>query len=152
MRRSLLAVQYIFGHHIQLDFGSVLGPNGQIMLPDDTIMEVLHAHVRAEAIIDFSVQSTFIAFTALEQYMQSHWIPRHDSSEFPSKQSSYLQYGVDFMITKGYFVLLQLILIPFLHLTMPQEMIGLLETYKNSSLPWPTTAVLTVRIQSDHNT
>ena len=42
-----------------------IGP-GQIMLPDDTIMGVLHAHVRAEAITDFSVQSTFAAFTALE--------------------------------------------------------------------------------------
>ena len=78
------AVQYVFGHRIQLDFGSVLGPNGQIMLPDDTIMEVLHAHVRAEAITDFSVQSTFTAFTPLEQYMQSHWIPMHDSSGFPT--------------------------------------------------------------------
>lgn len=78
------AVQYVFCHRVQLDFGSVLGPNGQIMLPDDTIMEVLRAHVRAEAITDFSVQSTFTAFTALEQYMQSHWIPMHDSSGFPT--------------------------------------------------------------------
>ena len=44
------AVQYVFCHRVQLDFGSVLGPNGQIMLPDDTIMEVLRAHVRAQAI------------------------------------------------------------------------------------------------------
>ena len=78
------AVQYVFSHRVQLDFGSVLGPNGQIMLPDDTIMEVLHAHVRAESITDFSVQSTFTAFTALEQYMQSHWIPMYDSSGFPT--------------------------------------------------------------------
>jgi hypothetical protein len=62
------AVQYVFTHRVQLDFGSVLGPNGQIILPDDTIMEVLHAHVRAEAIT--------------KQYMQSHWIPMHDSSGF----------------------------------------------------------------------
>jgi hypothetical protein len=78
------AVQYVFTHRVQLDFGSVLGPNGQIILPDDTIMEVLHAHVRAEAITNFSVQSTFRAFTALEQYMRSHWIPMHDSSGFPT--------------------------------------------------------------------
>ena len=66
------AVQYVFCHRVQLDFGSVLGPSGQIMLPDDAIMEVPHAQVRAEVITDFSVQSTFTAFTALEQYMQSH--------------------------------------------------------------------------------
>ena len=71
----------------------------------------------------------------------------------PSKGSSYLQYGVSFMMIMGYFVSLQLILIPFLLLTMPQE-IGLLEIYKSLSLPdpWPTTVALTVRTQSDHKT
>ena len=47
------AVLFVFSHRRQLDFGSVLGSNGQIMLPDDVILHVLHAHVRAEAITDF---------------------------------------------------------------------------------------------------
>ena len=51
----------------------------------------------------------------------------------PSKGSSYLQYGVSFMMIMGYFVSLQLILIPFLLLTMPQE-IGLLEIKFESSM------------------
>ena len=55
------------------------------------------------------------------------------------------------MTIMGYFVSLQLIIIPFLLLTMPQE-IGLLEIYKSLSLPWPTTVALTVRTRSDHNT
>lgn len=51
------AVLFVFSHRRQLDFGSVLGSNGQIMLPDDVILHVLHAHVRAEAITDFPLQS-----------------------------------------------------------------------------------------------
>ena len=78
------AVKYVFAHRKQLDFGSVLGPNGQIRLPDSTIMRILYAHIRAEVITDFSVQPTFSAFTALEQYMRSRWIPLHDSSGFPT--------------------------------------------------------------------
>ena len=39
------AVQYVFAHRKQLDFGSVFGSNGQIMLSDTAPMQVLHAHV-----------------------------------------------------------------------------------------------------------
>lgn len=78
------AVEYVFAHRKQLDFGSVLGPNGQIGLPDPTIMRILYAHVRAEVITDFSVQPTFSSFTALEQFMRSRWIPLYDSSGFPT--------------------------------------------------------------------
>ena len=78
------AVEYVFAHRKQLDFGSVLGPNGQIRLPDATIMRVLHAHIRAEIITDFSVQPTFSAFAAFQEYMRSRWIPLHDSSGFPT--------------------------------------------------------------------
>ena len=49
-------------HWKQLDFGSMLGPNGEIMLEDDTILRILHVHVRAEAITNLSFQSTFSAF------------------------------------------------------------------------------------------
>ena len=78
------AVDYVFAHRKQLDFGSVLGPNSQIWLPDATIMRILHAHVRAEAITDFSVQPTFSGFAALKRFMRSHWIPLYDSSGFPT--------------------------------------------------------------------
>lgn len=37
------AVKFVFSHRKQLDFGSVLGPNGQISLSDDTILQVLCA-------------------------------------------------------------------------------------------------------------
>ena len=36
------AVLFVFSHRRQLDFGSVLGSNGQIMLPDDVILHVLN--------------------------------------------------------------------------------------------------------------
>ena len=78
------AVDYVFAHRKQLDFGSVLGPNGQIGLPDPTIMRILYAHVRAELITDFSVQPTFSAFAALQEYMRSRWIPLYDDSGFPT--------------------------------------------------------------------
>ena len=35
------AVYIVFSHRKQLDFGSVLGPNGQIRLPDPTIIKIL---------------------------------------------------------------------------------------------------------------
>ena len=54
------AVEYVFAHRKQLDFGSVLGPTGQIMLPDNKILEIMHAHIRAEVITDFSVQPASI--------------------------------------------------------------------------------------------
>ena len=138
-------------------------------------MEILHAHMREEAITDFSVQSTFTAFTALEQYMQSHRIPMYDSSGFPTgvghgvlcnirypthtycggtttqQGEQLLAIWSQFHDDYGIFCIAAANLIPFLLLTMPQE-IGLLEMYKSLSLPWPTTVVLTVRTQSDHNT
>ena len=48
-------VQYVFAHRKQLDFGSVLGSNGQIMLSDSALIQVLYAHVRVETITDFSL-------------------------------------------------------------------------------------------------
>ena len=78
------AVKYVFSHRKQLDFGSVLGPNGQIMLPDRKILQILYAHVRAEVITEFSVKPTFTAFTALKNYLQSRWIPMHDSDGWPT--------------------------------------------------------------------
>ena len=80
------AVQYVFAHHKQLDFSSVLGPDGQIMLSDTTLIQVLHAHahahVRVETITDFSLQPSFTAFTALREYMETHWIPmEYDNPE-----------------------------------------------------------------------
>ena len=79
------AVYFVFAHRKQLDFGSVLGPNGQIMLQDSTILDVLHAHVRAEAITDLSFQPTFSAFEPLRQFLQSYWIPLYDDGGFPSR-------------------------------------------------------------------
>ena len=60
------AVEYVFAHRKQLDFGSVLG---QIMFPDSKILKILHDHIRAEVITDFSVQPTFVSFTTLQRYM-----------------------------------------------------------------------------------
>ena len=69
----------------------------------------------------------------------------------PSKGSSCLQYGINFMTIMGYFVSLQLIWILFLLFTMPQQT-GLLEIYSTSNLPWPAIAVLTARTWSDTHT
>ena len=82
------AVQYVFAHRKQLDFGSVLGPNGQILLSDEDLIQVLHAHIRVETITDFSLQPSFTAFTALREYMESHWIPM--DNEYPRKSYGYL--------------------------------------------------------------
>ena len=78
------AVEYVFAHRKQLDFGSVLGPTGQIMLPDNKILEIMHAHIRAEVITDFSVQPTFASFTMLQRYMRAKWIPVYDSDGYPT--------------------------------------------------------------------
>ena len=37
------AVQFVFAHRKQLDFGSLLGPNGSIELSDTALIQVLHA-------------------------------------------------------------------------------------------------------------
>ena len=52
------AVKYVFFHRKQLNFGSVWGSNGQIRLPDSTIIKILYSHDRAEVITDFSVQQS----------------------------------------------------------------------------------------------
>ena len=36
-----------FAHRDELDFYSVLDGNGDVFLPDELVMKVLHAHVRA---------------------------------------------------------------------------------------------------------
>lgn len=72
------AVQFVFAHRKQLDFGSVLGSNGQIMLSDTVLMKVLYAHVRVETITDFSLQPSFQAYSALREYMETRWIPMDD--------------------------------------------------------------------------
>jgi hypothetical protein len=77
------AVEYVFAHRKQLDFGSVLGPNSQIMLPDRKIFNILHAHIRAEAIMNFSVQPTFSSFARLRRYMKAKLIPMYSADGCP---------------------------------------------------------------------
>ena len=67
------AVYYVFSHRKQLDFGSVLGPDKTIVLPDSVLLKVLHAHTRAEIITDFSVSKRFDSFAELEWYMERYW-------------------------------------------------------------------------------
>ena len=70
------AVRFVFAHRKQLDFGSLLGPNGCTELSDiASSIQVLHAHIRRETITDFSVQPSFSPFKALRKYMESLWIP-----------------------------------------------------------------------------
>ena len=64
------------------------------MLLDFKLLMVLHAHVRAEVITDVCVQPTFSAFTALQTYMQSHWIPTYDSDVFPLKVGKGILYNL----------------------------------------------------------
>ena len=89
------AVQYVFAHRKQLDFDSVLGPNGQIMLSDSPLIQVLHAHVRVETITDFSLQPSFTSFTALREYMETHWIPMDiNDPERKRPMVSYVTLGI----------------------------------------------------------
>ena len=77
----------MFAHRKQLDFGSVLGSNGQIMLSDSALVQVLHAHVRVETITDFSLQPSFTSFIALREYVETHWIPMDNDSEYPERKT-----------------------------------------------------------------
>jgi hypothetical protein len=77
------AVEYVFAHRKQLDFGSVLGPNSQIMLPDRKIFNILHAHIRAEVIMNFSVQATFSSFARLRRYMKAKLILMYSTDGYP---------------------------------------------------------------------
>lgn len=54
------------------------------MLPDNKILEIMHAHIRAEIITNFSVQPTFASFTMLQRYMRAKWIPVYDSDGYPT--------------------------------------------------------------------
>ena len=81
------AVQYVFAHCKQLDFSSVLGPNGQIMLSDSALIQVLHAHIRVETITDFFLQPSFTSFIALREYMETHWIPMDSDCEYPERKT-----------------------------------------------------------------
>ena len=134
----------MFAHRKQLDFGSVLGPDGQIMLSDTTLIQVLHAHVRVQTITDFSLQPSFTAFTALREYMRTHWIPmEYDDPERKTRGflcnligtlptpilvvphlnravSYFMKYGKIMMMTMGYSLLIIPIVVPFFLLTMPQ--------------------------------
>ena len=73
------AVYFVFSHRKQLDFGSVLGPDKAIILPDSVLLKVMHAHTRAEIITDFCVSRSF---AELEWYMERYWhvIERSDFS------------------------------------------------------------------------
>ena len=62
------AVYYVFSHRKQLDYGSVLGANKKIISPDSLLLQVLHAHTRAEVITDFCVSRQFDSFAELEGY------------------------------------------------------------------------------------
>ena len=57
----------------QLDFGSVLGADKGIILPDSLLLKVLHAHTRAEVITDFCVSRKFDSFAELEWYLEKYW-------------------------------------------------------------------------------
>ena len=67
------AVYYVFSHRKQLDFGSVLGADKGIILPDSLLLKVLHAHTRAEVITDFCVSRRFDSFAELEWYLEKYW-------------------------------------------------------------------------------
>ena len=67
------AAYYVFAHRKQLDFGSVLGPDETIILPDSVLLKVMHAHPRAEIITNFCVSRNFDSFAELEGYMEKYW-------------------------------------------------------------------------------
>ena len=67
------AVYYVFSHRKQLDFGSVLGADKGIILPDSLLLKVLHAHTRAEVITDFCVSRQFDSFAEREWYLENYW-------------------------------------------------------------------------------
>ena len=63
------AAYYVFVHRKQLDFGSVLGPDETISLPDSVLLKVMHAHPRAEIITNFCISRNFDSFAELEGYI-----------------------------------------------------------------------------------
>ena len=67
------AVYYTFSHRKELNFTSLLDDNECIALPDAMILNILHAHIRAETLISFALPHTFTMFQDLEAYFFMYW-------------------------------------------------------------------------------
>ena len=52
------AVYYVFSHRMELDFFSVLYAQDVIALDDQTVLKILHAHVRARSISGFCLRAS----------------------------------------------------------------------------------------------
>ena len=64
---------YVFSHRRELNFASLLDDKQCIGLPDAEILDILHAHIRADSIIALSLRCTFNMFAELEAYFAIHW-------------------------------------------------------------------------------
>ena len=71
------AVYYVFSHRVELDFFSVLDVNEVIALEDETVLKILHAHVRAERITAFCLRAEFGLLPNLENYFRTYWTWPH---------------------------------------------------------------------------
>lgn len=95
------AVYYVFSHRQELNFASLLNENYCITLPDAMILNILHAHIRADTILSFAL--TFTMFAELESYFFMYWrllINQHDVQVgHPSGNLQYVfyhhYYGLD---------------------------------------------------------
>ncbi len=71
----IVLVYYVFGHRGVLDFAPFLSapsPARYIQLPDHVILQILHAHVRVQFILNFNLPLWFGCFQELNWYLNMY--------------------------------------------------------------------------------
>jgi hypothetical protein len=66
-------VYYVFAHRKELEFESVLDESGTIALCPEMLMKVLYAHTRAESIMSFSLNPSFVMLKEFCRYFNMYW-------------------------------------------------------------------------------
>ena len=103
----------VFSHRKELNFTSLLDSNSCIALPD-TILNTLHAHVRADT-ISLGLPCTFSVFAEVESYFIMYWrvlINQNQDNVEVGHPSGNLQY-VDYTVLLDQVIKLRDTLDPF---------------------------------------
>ena len=63
------AVYYVFAHRAELNFSSLVENSYLTPLPDEQFLRILYSHTRATRLRNFCVPISFVAFSALSNYL-----------------------------------------------------------------------------------
>ena len=66
-------VYYVFSHRDNLNLSSLLDASDTIAPDDQSVLRILHAHIRATTIMGFCLRANFSLFTELEHYFSLYW-------------------------------------------------------------------------------